>query len=64
VAVPRARLEAALDRRNAEATAYPLSVTLGLSLFDPNQPCSFWDLVERADREMYQLKKKGVRAGP
>jgi diguanylate cyclase (GGDEF)-like protein len=60
LATPERRLRSALELRNAGNCPYRLSLTLGLSLYDPATPCSLWDLVERADQQMYQRKPGAV----
>jgi diguanylate cyclase (GGDEF)-like protein len=62
IAVPEQRLRRALARRNRLAP-YPLSLTVGLSPYDSESPCSFWDLVDRADQQMYH-GKRSARAAP
>jgi diguanylate cyclase (GGDEF)-like protein len=57
VAVPEQRLRDKLQARNASTKRpYQLSLTFGFSLFDPDSPCRLWELVARADREMYVRK--------
>lgn len=64
VAVPEQRLRESLAERNADSDrAYDLSLTVGLSLYDPDAPCSFWTLVDRADQQMYLRKPKHASAG-
>jgi diguanylate cyclase (GGDEF)-like protein len=63
IAVPEKRLQARLEERNAcTDREYDLSLTLGLSLYDPAAPCSFWSLVDRADQQMYRRKPRHAHA--
>ena len=56
---PEKRLQAAIDHSNAQRQrGYRLSVSVGTAVFDPGNPCSMEDLIERADRSMYEQKKK------
>jgi two-component system cell cycle response regulator len=59
--------EASIVRRFQETLAehngfhgrsFKLSVSLGVSLYDPSRPCLIADLLSRADAMMYERKKK------
>ena len=51
------RLEGALTRRNAEPDRrYALGFSYGVAFFDPSDPVSVDELIQRADAEMYQQK--------
>jgi diguanylate cyclase (GGDEF)-like protein len=63
IAVPEQRLRRKLVERNGSEAPYELALTLGLSLYDPDRPCTFWDLVNEADRVMYERKTRPVHAG-
>jgi len=58
------RLEENLKRRNANGSRpYNLSVSMGIARYDPEQPCSILDLVDRADRLMYEQKRSKRESG-
>jgi diguanylate cyclase (GGDEF)-like protein len=62
-AIPEQRLRAKVAARNASTERpYQLSLTFGFSLFEPDEPCQLWELVARADREMY-VRKPMLDAG-
>lgn len=51
------RLQKALEAFNAENTrGYSLSISSGISFYDPNAPCTIDDLLSMADRSMYERK--------
>lgn len=54
-----ARLLAAVAEFNQNHQEWPmrLSVSVGLSYFDPDRPCSLNDLLRSADEQMYAAKK-------
>ncbi len=59
IAFPERRLQVALADRNATTDRpYRISLALGMALYDPDEPCSIWELVSRADGRMYQRKAK------
>lgn len=52
------RLEEKLRSHNARAhSGYPLSLSWGVTAFDPEKPCSMEALMNTADRAMYQHKR-------
>ncbi len=52
------RLRSLLDCYNEEKkAAHPLSSSVGLADFDPEEPCSIEELMARADAAMYEQKK-------
>lgn len=54
-----ARLLDSLRNYNAgRKLAYNLSVSIGISRYDPRYPCSIDELLARADKLMYKYKKK------
>lgn len=56
---PEKRLQTALDASNAQRhRPYRLSWSVGSASFDPVEPCTMEDLIERADRSMYEQKRK------
>jgi diguanylate cyclase (GGDEF)-like protein len=64
--VLRERLRTAVDQFNAASERlYRISVSIGLSRCDPVQPASLEELVEQADRRMYEdkLLRNARRAG-
>ncbi len=53
-----ARLQEATDHINAEeGRLFPLSLSVGIARFDPDDPVSLDDLIERADGLMYAHKR-------
>jgi two-component system cell cycle response regulator len=51
------RLQKNLEAYNAgEDRSYKLSLSVGASFYDPNEPCSIGELLDRADRSMYERK--------
>jgi GGDEF domain-containing protein len=54
-----------IDRLNNKIAAYKddnnltynLSVSIGVTCYDPDNPCSIGDLLNRADKQMYKEKK-------
>jgi diguanylate cyclase (GGDEF)-like protein/PAS domain S-box-containing protein len=56
------RLQSLVDtRNNQENRRYKLSISLGCSYYDPKNPCSIDDLIERADKLMYEQKQNKKR---
>jgi diguanylate cyclase (GGDEF)-like protein len=51
------RFKDALKRVQAENAGYQLSVSVGVAHFDPHQPLSLGELIERADKAMYGEKR-------
>jgi diguanylate cyclase (GGDEF)-like protein/PAS domain S-box-containing protein len=41
-----------------EIRPYRLSITMGMARYDPEKPCSLDDLIEQADKSMYEHKQK------
>jgi diguanylate cyclase (GGDEF)-like protein len=51
------RLQKALEAYNAENNrGYSLSISAGISFYDPERPCTIDDLLAAADRSMYDRK--------
>lgn len=44
--------------RNEENKLYKVSMSIGISEFNPRNPCSINDLLSRADKKMYKEKHK------
>ena len=58
VKVLTARLQESLDARNAKGThRYNLSLSIGITHYDPKHPCSLDELVAQADKLMYEHKR-------
>jgi diguanylate cyclase (GGDEF)-like protein len=58
-----ARLQSLIDtRNNQEGRRYRLSISVGCSYYDPENPCSLDELMVSADKLMYEQKqnKKGL----
>jgi diguanylate cyclase (GGDEF)-like protein len=52
------RLHRNLDARNAEkGRRFALSISVGMAVYDPSEPCSLEDLLHRADTAMYEQKR-------
>ncbi len=57
-AAVHSRVSEKIDEFNRQQNlAYDLSVSFGISYYDPEDPCSLDELLEKADKSMYQLKK-------
>lgn len=56
------RLEEILKKPNIDETRYELSLSVGVARFDPQHALSLGELIEHADREMYEQKRN--RAQP
>jgi diguanylate cyclase (GGDEF)-like protein len=54
----RARLTECLERANARAKHYRLSMSIGVARFDCRKAGSIADLMEQADKSMYREKKR------
>ena len=52
------RLRESLKKANADESRYELSLSAGVARFDPQHAVSLGELMEHADREMYQQKRK------
>ena len=53
-----ARLQSLIDtRNNQENRRYRLSMSVGCSYYDPENPCSIDELIARADKLMYEQKQ-------
>jgi len=53
-----ARLQNSIDTHNSKRKkGYKLSVSWGISYYDPNDPCSIDELLNRADKVMYEQKQ-------
>jgi len=61
-----ARLRECLELHNERASRpYPLSISFGLAIYDPQAPCTLAELMERADGVMYlQKQQRGSRRAP
>jgi diguanylate cyclase (GGDEF)-like protein len=52
------RIAKAVAERNGQVgRAYELGLSIGMSLFDPADPATVDELIERADADMYQVKR-------
>jgi GGDEF domain-containing protein len=57
------RLQESIDRNNAEATRpYKLSISVGISRFDPERCQTIQQLLEEADQELYARKRARQQA--
>ena len=53
------RLQKNLEAYNARKNrSHKLSLSVGASFYDPEDPCSIGELLDRADRSMYELKQE------
>jgi len=57
-AVILSRLEKALKKSNAGESRYELSLSVGVARFDPQNAVSLGELMEQADRDMYEQKRR------
>jgi len=54
------RIQAALEKRNQEGSRpYQLTLSVGITRFDPEAPCTLNELIAQADSLMYHHKKSG-----
>ena len=56
------RLEKNLKKSNANQFRYEMSLSVGLSRFDPKHPVSLGELMAQADQAMYEQKRSRLRA--
>jgi diguanylate cyclase (GGDEF)-like protein len=53
------RLQSQINRHNNEVgRRYKISVSMGTAYYDPERPCSLDELMSRADKLMYDQKKR------
>jgi diguanylate cyclase (GGDEF)-like protein len=52
------RLEKTLKKSNASESRYELSLSVGVARFDPQNAVSLGELMEQADKDMYEQKRK------
>jgi diguanylate cyclase (GGDEF)-like protein len=55
------RLEKCLKKSNAREPRYVLSLSVGVARFDPQRAVSLGELMEQADRDMYEQKRNHTR---
>ena len=55
------RLEKKLKKSNASESRYELSLSVGMARFDPHHPVALGELMEKADQDMYEQKRKRPR---
>jgi diguanylate cyclase (GGDEF)-like protein len=58
------RLESCIAKASNDEPRYKLSVSVGVARFDPQNPLSLGDLLDRADQAMYRHKKSAFNRGP
>ena len=59
------RMQSLIDtQNNQENRRYRLSISVGYSYYDPENPCSIDDLIARADKLMYEQKQNKKRLLP
>lgn len=51
------RLKANLERRNAQNSAYQLSLSLGIAQFEPRQDLTLEEMIIKADKALYEDKR-------
>ncbi len=56
------RLTRNLKKANTLDSRYPLSLSVGISRFDPKHPATFGDLMLQADQAMYEEKRRRQQA--
>jgi diguanylate cyclase (GGDEF)-like protein len=60
-----ARLQKALNRMSGDESRYELSLSVGAAWFDPQNPMPLGELMEQADRAMYERKRsQGAPVAP
>lgn len=52
------RLEKSLKKAKADESRYELSLSVGVARFDPHKAVALGELMEQADRNMYEQKRK------
>lgn len=52
------RLKANLERRNAQNSAYQLSLSLGIAQFEPRQDLTLEEMIIKADKALYEDKRR------
>ncbi|MEW6586014.1 MAG: GGDEF domain-containing protein [Nitrospirota bacterium] len=58
------RLEKSCESYNeGKMSRFPLTLSIGAADYDPQDPCSIDELLDRADRDMYEYKRKRKSAG-
>jgi diguanylate cyclase (GGDEF)-like protein len=55
------RLKKSLKKANTNESPYDLSLSIGVTRFDPQHPIALGDLMEQADRAMYEQKRARSR---
>jgi diguanylate cyclase (GGDEF)-like protein len=55
------RLEESLKKSNTNESRYELSLSVGMARFDPKHAASLGGLMELADKDMYEQKRKRPR---
>jgi diguanylate cyclase (GGDEF)-like protein len=55
------RLKKSLKKANSNESRYDLSLSIGVARFDPQRPIALGDLMEQADRNMYEQKRAHSR---
>jgi diguanylate cyclase (GGDEF)-like protein len=55
------RLEESLKKSNTNESRYELSLSVGMARFDPKHAASLGELMELADKDMYEQKRKRPR---
>jgi diguanylate cyclase (GGDEF)-like protein len=56
------RLRKCLKKSNSHESRYELSLSVGVARFDPQHAASLGELMEQADRDMYEQKRNRPRA--
>ncbi len=57
------RLQENLEARNAEVLRrYKLSLSVGMARYNPERPCSVDELLARADKSMYEQKRRDLES--
>ncbi len=60
--VMMSRLQANVEAYNKQSTGlFKLSMSTGLSHYDPDNPCTVEELLQRADKKMYEMKREMKR---
>ncbi|HJN17251.1 MAG TPA: GGDEF domain-containing response regulator [Armatimonadota bacterium] len=56
--LPGRLLRTMAEHNTSKARPYTLSVSLGTAFYDPKDPCSIFELLHRADQQMYSDKRQ------
>ncbi|VBB06651.1 nucleotide cyclase [Lucifera butyrica] len=55
---PQRIAERLKEKETIQSERYSLSLSVGFAVYDPEKPCTIEELLIRADRDMYEMKRK------